>query len=111
MMQPTTAEWLSNVATTKQKLEQLIEQASPPNEPKDDRESLDAKLQTQGRIINSEYWLKDDPRINQWLSYPGIPFILQRTQTVLDLLEEIKNQAPQISQEMLSPASFFDKSA
>ena len=87
-------EWLSNVAATKKKLEYFIEQASPPTEPKDDGESLNAKLQAQGRIINSEYWVKDDPRINQWLSYPGMPVILQRTQTVRDLLEEIKTRPP-----------------
>ena len=40
-----------------------------------------------------------------------MPVLLQRTQTVLDLLEEIKIQPPQASQELLSPASSLAKIA
>ena len=36
-----------------------------------------------------------------------MPVLLQKTQSLLDLLEEIKNQAPQGKQEMLSLASTF----
>ena len=104
-MQPIDAKWLSDAATAKRKLEQFIEQAGPQNLPKDDGEPLDSKLEAQGRILNSDYWVNNDLRIIQWASYPGMPVILQRTQTVLDLLEDIKNQAPQASQELLSPAS------
>ena len=40
-----------------------------------------------------------------------MPVLFQRTQTVQDLLEEIKAQAPQASQEVLSPASSLAKTA
>ena len=104
-MQPTAAEWLSQAEATKQILEHFIAQARTPVDPKVDAQPTTTKLQDQGRIINSGYWVKDDPRINQWLSYPGIPVMLQRTQSVLDLLEEVSNQAPQGRQEILSPGS------
>ena len=104
-MQPTALEWLLPAEATKQILEHFIAQARTPVNPKVDAQPTTTKLQDQGRIINSEYWVKDDPRINQWLFYQGIPVMLQRTQSVLDLLEEISNQAPQGRQEILSPGS------
>ena len=110
-MQPTDAMWFSEAATAKRKLEHFIQQTDSQNLPKEDIEPLASKLQAHGRIHTSDYWVKEDPRINHWATYPGMPILLQRTQTVQDLLEETKAQAPQASQELLSPASSLAKIA
>ena len=49
--------------------------------------------------------MKDDPRIHPWFSYPGVSVMLQRTQSVVDLLEEINTQAVQERKDILSPGS------
>ena len=94
LLQPTAAEWLKQAAATKIQLQHFISQAYTPVNPEEKRHPETLNLQDQGKIINSEYWVKDDPRLNQWLSYPGVSVMLQRTQSVMDLLEEISTQAP-----------------
>ena len=110
-MQPTDAMWFSEAATAKRKLEHFIQQTDSQNLPKEDIEPLASKLQAHGRIHTSDYWVKEDPRINHWATYPGMPVLLQRTQSVLDLIEEINNQASQVRLEMLSSASTFVKTS
>ena len=96
LLQPTAAEWLKQAAATKIQLQHFISQASTPANPEQRRECPEAlNLQDQGKILKTEYWVKNDPRINRWLSYPGVSVMLQRTQSVIDLLEEISTQAPQ----------------
>ena len=106
LLQPTAAEWLKQAAATKTQLQHFISQASSPSHPEQRRQCPEAlNLQAQGKILKTEYWVKNDPRINHWLSYPGVSVMLQRTQSVIDLLEEISTQAPQKRKDILSPGS------
>ena len=86
-LQPTDAAWFSEAATAKRKLEHFIQQTDSHNQPEDNKEPLASKLQAQGMIHASTYWVREDPRIDQWATYPGMPVLLQRAQTVQDLLE------------------------
>jgi hypothetical protein len=95
-MQPTADEWLKQAAATKTQLQYFISQASStPLQQQRQQCQETVNMQSLGLINNTEYWVKDDQRIQQWFSYPGVSVMLQRTQSVMDLLVEIDNQAVQ----------------
>ena len=92
--QLTDAAWFSEAKAAKGKLEHFIDQTESQNLPGDIIEPLSYKLQARRRIHASAYWEREDPRISQRATYPGMPVLLQRTQTVQDLLEEIQPRPP-----------------
>ena len=91
------ATWFSEAKAAKGKLEHFIQQTESQNPSGDNIEPLSYKLQARRRIHDSAYWKREDPQISQWATYPGMPVLLQRTQTVQDLLEEIQPRPPRLA--------------